>query len=147
MPTVIVQGNNLMQPNYSYELIEPVGKNYHPETRPELIPEEILELGVIGGKYMTNCKNEFPVEWLKNAKLCFELHAPDLFFLELMRHNPYLCGKRKSGSMRKIQVVGSSGITDITSGDAVEMMNVRSRGGRGCAGISTRSKETASRQI
>ena len=48
--------------------------------------------------------------------------------------------------MRKIHADGFSGIADITWGDAVEMMNVRSRGGRGCAGISPRSKETASRQ-
>ena len=65
MPTVIVQVNDLMQSNYSYELIEPVGKNYHPEFSPELTPEEMLELGVFGGKYMTDCKDEFPVEWFK----------------------------------------------------------------------------------
>ncbi|MBK5102443.1 MAG: hypothetical protein JJE15_15895, partial [Desulfobacteraceae bacterium] len=65
MPTVTVLVNDLMQTNYSYELIEPVGKNYHPEFSPELTPKEILELGVFGGKYMTDCKNEFPAEWFK----------------------------------------------------------------------------------
>ena len=78
MPTVTVLVNDLMQTNYSYELIEPVGKNYHPEFSPELTPKEILELGVFGGKYMTDCKNEFPAEWFKSAKLCSELHDPDL---------------------------------------------------------------------
>ena len=78
MPTVIVQVNDLMQSNYSYELIEPVGKNYHPDFCPELTPKEMLELGVFGGKYMTDCKNEFPAEWFKNAKLCSERHDPVL---------------------------------------------------------------------
>lgn len=49
--------------------------------------------------------------------------------------------------MRKIHVDGFSGIVDITWGDAAKMMNVRSRDGSGCAGMSPRSKKTASRQI
>ena len=63
-----------------------------------------------------------------------------------MRHNPYLFGNIKAGSMKKIHVDGSSGIADITWGDAVKMMHVRSRGGRRCAGISPRSKKIASKQ-
>ena len=78
MPSVIVQVNDLMQTDYSFELIEPVGRKYHPEFRPELTPKEILELGVFGGKYMTDCKNEFPAEWFKNAKLSSERHDPVL---------------------------------------------------------------------
>jgi len=95
MPTVIVQVNDLMQSNYSYELIEPVGKNYHPEFSPELTPEEMLELGVFGGKYMTDCRNEFPVEWFKNAKLCSEWHDPDLNFFGVDASQPLSVWKKK----------------------------------------------------
>ena len=61
--------NDLMQQDYTYYLVEPVGKTFDPEFKPELTPKEMLELGVFGGKYMTDCKNEFPKEWFKNAKL------------------------------------------------------------------------------
>ena len=58
-----------MQKNYSYELTEPAGRNFHPDFKPELTPKEMLELGVFGGKYMTDTGKEFPAGWFKNAKL------------------------------------------------------------------------------
>jgi len=78
MPPVVVLVNDLMQTNYRYERIEPIGKNYHPEFHPELTPKEMLGLGVFGGRYMTDCQNEFPTEWFKNAKLSPDFHDPDL---------------------------------------------------------------------
>ena len=64
-----VHVDDLMQQGYVYYLTEPVGKNFHPEFKPELTPMELLEMGVFGGKYMTDCANEFPASWFKNAKL------------------------------------------------------------------------------
>lgn len=61
--------NDLIQHNYVYYLTEPVGENFHPDFQPELTPAQMLELGVFGGKYMTDCKNEFPAQWFVNAKL------------------------------------------------------------------------------
>ena len=52
-----------------YHLSEPIGQNFHPDFKPELTPKEMLELGVFGGKYMTDCTNEFPSDWFENAKL------------------------------------------------------------------------------
>ena len=49
-----------MQKGYRYELIESAGRNFDPEFRPELTPMEMLRLGVFGGKYMTDCRDEFP---------------------------------------------------------------------------------------
>ncbi len=78
MRKVIV--NDTMQRNYTYVLSEPEGKNFHPGFTPDLTPGEILRLGVFGGKYMTDCRKEFPEAWFKSAKLCHERHDPVLNF-------------------------------------------------------------------
>jgi hypothetical protein len=72
--------NDLMQKNYVYFLEEPEGENFHPDFRPELTPKQMLELGVFGGKYLTDCTAEFPAAWFKNARLCSDRHDPELNF-------------------------------------------------------------------
>lgn len=67
-----------MQEGYTYELTEPEGKNFDPEFKPELTPKQMLALGVFGGKYMTDCQNEFPADWFKKAKLCPTHHEAKL---------------------------------------------------------------------
>lgn len=52
-----------------YFLTEEMGKNFHEDFKPQLSPKELLALGVFGGKYMTDCKEEFPEDWFKDAKL------------------------------------------------------------------------------
>lgn len=69
--TIIV--NDKMQKNYRYALSEPVGKNFHPAFHPQLTPREMLELGVFSGRYMTDCRDEFPEAWFAAAKL---YHGP-----------------------------------------------------------------------
>ena len=64
--TVVV--NDKMQSGYTYELTEPVGKNFDPEFKPELTPKEMLEIGVFCGVYMRDCTKEFPKEWFTKAK-------------------------------------------------------------------------------
>ena len=61
--------NDKMQQGYRYELTAPVGGGFAPEFRPELTPPEMLELGVFGGKYLTDCRDEFPPDWFLSAKL------------------------------------------------------------------------------
>src|SRR5581483_12465187 len=58
-----------MQPGYRYSLTEPAGRNFHPEFRPELKPRQMLALGVFCGKYMTDCRKEFPATWFAKARL------------------------------------------------------------------------------
>ncbi|MEW5825764.1 MAG: hypothetical protein AB1778_02950 [Candidatus Bipolaricaulota bacterium] len=58
-----------MQRGYRYLLTEPIGQHFHPEFRPELTPPQMLALGVFGGKYMNDCRNEFPESWYSGAKL------------------------------------------------------------------------------
>jgi hypothetical protein len=61
--------NDKMQRGYVYYRTEPVGRNFDPRFRPELTPRAMLALGVFGGKYMTDCRDEFPASWFKRAKL------------------------------------------------------------------------------
>ena len=75
--------NDLMQQGYIYYLTEPVGKNFHPDFRPDLTPAQMVKLGVFGGKYMTDCGGEFPAEWFAGAKLCHESHDPALNFFKV----------------------------------------------------------------
>jgi len=61
--------NDSFQEYYHYQLTEPVGKNFHPDFMPGLSPEEMLKLGVFGGKYLNDCQKEFPEKWFFEAKL------------------------------------------------------------------------------
>jgi hypothetical protein len=61
--------NDRMQRGYQYELVAPLGRKFDPEFRPDLTPKEMLELGVFGGKYMTDTRKEFPTSWFTRAKL------------------------------------------------------------------------------
>ncbi len=87
--------NDLMQKGFVYHLTEPIGKNFDPDFKPELTPKEMLELGVFGGKYMTDCKDEFPTEWYKNAKLCHEKHDPSLNFFKVNASQPFSVWRKK----------------------------------------------------
>lgn len=58
-----------MQECYVYQLIEPMGENFASDFKPELTPKEMLMLGVFGGKYMTDCQEEFPNDWFVDARL------------------------------------------------------------------------------
>lgn len=67
-----------MQKGYEYELVEPMGENFDPEFRPDLTPREMLSLGVFGGKYLGDCRDEFPKEWFEGAKLASGKKDPKL---------------------------------------------------------------------
>ena len=66
--------NDRMQRGYVYWRTEPVGRNFAPAFKPELTPKEMLRLGVFGGKYLTDCRAEFPTSWFAGARLCAERH-------------------------------------------------------------------------
>jgi hypothetical protein len=51
--------NDRMQQGYHYFCTEPAGRNFAPEFRPGLTPKEMLRLGVFGGRYMTDCAENF----------------------------------------------------------------------------------------
>lgn len=72
--------NDKMQAGYEYERVEKPGQHFDPDFRPELTPQEMLELGVFGGKYLNDCKDEFPKKWFSHAKLNSEKYDPKLNF-------------------------------------------------------------------
>ena len=60
--------NDLMQSGYTYELLEAPGEGFDPDFNPQLTPEEMLRMGVFGGRYMRDCIDEFPSDWFTDAK-------------------------------------------------------------------------------
>lgn len=91
--TIIV--NDKMQKGYRYILTEEIGKNFDPEFKPELTPKQMLELGVFGGKYMTDCREEFPSDWYKNAIMSQDAHDPTLNYFKVDASQPLSVWKEK----------------------------------------------------
>jgi hypothetical protein len=83
MKPVRVEVNDLMQQGYVYFRTKPIGKDFHRNFQPQLTPKQMLALGVFGGKYLTDCTNEFPQEWFKRAKLSHERHDPELNYFKV----------------------------------------------------------------
>ena len=96
MPQKTVLVNDKMQKRYRYVLTAPTGRNFDPEFKPQLTPKEMLELGVFGGKYMTDCQKEFPKSWFEHAKLSPEKHDAKLNFFKVKASQP-LSVWRKNG--------------------------------------------------
>ena len=69
MKTTTVTVDDKMQSGYRYELTRPSGRSFAPEFDPELTPKQMLEMGVFSGRYMTDCRSEFPESWFRRAKL------------------------------------------------------------------------------
>lgn len=58
-----------MQQGYRYVLTAPAGRDFDPQFSPDLTPKDMLALGVFCGKYMTDCRQEFPASWFAGARL------------------------------------------------------------------------------
>lgn len=91
----IIVVHDRMQKNYSYEITAPVGRNFAPGFRPQLTPRQMLRLGVFGGKYMTDCRDEFPDEWFKKAKLSPDKHDATLNFFGVDASQPLSVWREK----------------------------------------------------
>ncbi len=110
------------QKGYTYELTEPIGRNFHPDFKPELTPTQMLALGVFGGKYMTDCRKEFPKSWFVRAKLSPKHHDDKLNFFIRMPANPLKCGRKKAGLMKIMtHAVGFNGTVAIIWVDVCQL--------------------------
>lgn len=86
MKKIIV--NDKMQRGYEYWLVEPIGDNFDPDFKPELLPREMLEMGIFCGRYMRDCRNEFPDDWFRKAKFAKEKPDCDLNFFRVNASMP-----------------------------------------------------------
>jgi len=87
--------NDRMQRGYRYRLVEPAGCNFDPEFAPQLTPQEMLALGVFGGRYMTDCRDEFPADWFERAKLSPRRADPRLNYFGVAASQPLAEWRRK----------------------------------------------------
>jgi len=87
--------NDLMQQGYCYWRTEPAGTNFAPDFRPELSPGDMLRMGVFGGKYMTDCRGEFPSDWFREAKLSPEKRDKRLNFFGVDASKPLAYWREK----------------------------------------------------
>src|SRR5262245_23424155 len=87
--------NDRMQSGYIYYRTEPAGRNFASDFTPQLTPRQMLALGVFGGKYMTDCRDEFPASWFTRAKLCDGRHDPRLNYFGVNASQPLSVWRRK----------------------------------------------------
>jgi hypothetical protein len=92
--TVLV--NDTMQQGYRYSLAQPEGRNFDAGFQPDLSPKQMLELGVFGGKYMTDCRAEFPQSWFVSAKLSPERRDPALNYFGVAASQPLSVWRAKN---------------------------------------------------
>ena len=90
-----IKVSDRMQRAYEYLLTKPTGKQFAAGFKPELTPKQMLRLGVFGGKYMTDCRKEFPDDWFARAKLCHERHDPKLNFFGINASQPLSVWREK----------------------------------------------------
>jgi hypothetical protein len=80
--------NDRMQQGYRYDLTAPTGAGFAADFTPDLTPAEMLELGVFGGKYMTDCRGEFPASWFAAARLSPARRDPRLNYFGVDASQP-----------------------------------------------------------
>jgi hypothetical protein len=84
-----------MQKGYSYELSAPAGRQFDAEFKPMLTPKAMLSLGVFCGKYLTDCRKEFPASWFKGAKLAKGKRDCSLNYFKMDASQPLSVWKEK----------------------------------------------------
>ena len=87
--------NDRMQRGYVYFRTEPPGRNFAPAFTPDLTPKQVLQLGAFGGRYMTDCRREFPASWFTRAKLCATRHDPKLNYFGVNASQPLSVWRKK----------------------------------------------------
>ena len=123
--------NDKMQKDYRYVLRAAVGRSFDPEFRPQLTPAQMLKLGVFGGKYMTDCRREFPKSWFAGAKLSPRGRDRTCNFFGVDASQPLSEWRRKGWITRTTRAAGSSGIAATTWAGACRMRTAgRSSAGR-----------------
>lgn len=87
--------NDKMQKGYVYWRTKPAGRNFRPGFKPELTPKQLLELGVFGGKYMTDCGAEFPANWFAQARFSEDRPRASLNYFGVTASQPLELWRKK----------------------------------------------------
>jgi len=90
-----VEVNDKMQKGYVYFRTKPMGRAFRPGFTPGLTPKQMLKLGVFGGKYMTDCRKEFPASWFMRAKLSPDRPRASLNYFGVSASQPLSEWRRK----------------------------------------------------
>lgn len=86
-----------MQQGYTYYRTKPPGRrSFRPGFTPDLTPKQMLELGVFGGKYMTDCRAEFPRNWFRRAKLSADKYNSALNYFGVKASQPLELWREKN---------------------------------------------------
>jgi len=72
-----------------------MGRDFRLGFNPDLTPKQMLALGVFGGKYMTDCRGEFPASWFKRAKLSKNGHRASLNYFGVNASQPIEVWRKK----------------------------------------------------
>ena len=95
MKPVRIVVNDLMQSGYTYYRTEPPGRCFARDFKPQLTPKQMLRLGVFGGRYMTDCRDEFPADWFAHAKLRPWRRDPSLNYFKVDASQPLSLWREK----------------------------------------------------
>jgi len=140
-----IEVHDLMQQGYVYLLTEPVGQRFHPNFRPQLTPKQMLELGVFGGRYMTDCAAGYPSDWFANAKLCRERHEPGMNLFGVNASQPLSEWRARGWIYDEDPRGGSSGTAATSWEGGVRTTSGRFDGGRPFGGMGSNWRSTVGR--
>jgi hypothetical protein len=84
----IIVVDDRMQSGYRYELVAPIGRSFGAGFKPQITPRQLLAMGVFGGRYMTDCRDEFPASWYATAKLSPERYDPAINYFGIPASKP-----------------------------------------------------------
>ena len=87
--------NDRMQKGYAYWRTMPAGRKFRPGFKPELTPKQLLALGVFGGKYMTDCRDEFPASLFTRARFSEDRPRASLNYFGVTASQPLELWRKK----------------------------------------------------
>lgn len=86
--------NDTFQQGYVYERVAPPGAAFDEVFRPAYTPAQMLEMGVFEGKYLNDCRAEFPEDWFENARLS-DRPDPEMNYFGIKSRQPLAVWREK----------------------------------------------------
>jgi hypothetical protein len=86
--------NDCMQRDYRYEIVAPMGEGFLPGFAPHFSPKEMLAMGVFEGKYCNDCRDEFPADWFREARIA-DRPDPKLNYFGIKSRQPLAYWREK----------------------------------------------------